>query len=457
MIPRKIIAIALFFIIFTFSNCKTTPKEETENNTPSESFETPVDGYIRLILNDKTGSFSLYYLSDPEIVHYEPLFNSNEPLASFLSVNVDGNIYHLGNNKKFRKRIERFNGDLSLVFESPFVRVTQTFTPYKTSSSDTVNGIMITFKIQNISSERSSIGLRMLLDTNLGEGKKRVPFLTNTQVVSSELLLEGNSNEQFWLSRGSKTSLMGSIVNPVESLGKGPDLIHIANWKRLNDAPWNLKYVKGRSFNNLPNSINDSAVCYFFGPEMIERDKSLTYTVYLTTEDLAWYNIKEIPPHMTDTNPEVTKASATTTAPSASATTTAASTTPAASTATAPTTEPAATASTTTTTAPTTPAASTTTATSATPTVKQADSANNTASSTPLGSLSAYTVESPINILVIEKQAQIEASQKNENANTLILIKLQEILNLFIEGKIYLSEEDLTEIEKAIERHRIRK
>ncbi|WP_461251846.1 hypothetical protein, partial [Treponema sp. R8-4-B8] len=67
-----------------------------------------------------------------------------------------------------------------------------------------------------------------------------------------------------------------------------------------------------------------------------------------------------------------------------------------------------------------------------------------------------YTADSSINIAAIEIQAQHEAVSKNESADTLTLKKLQEILNLFIDGQIFLSEQDLTEIEQAIERHRTR-
>jgi len=437
MISRKIIAFALLFIIFTFSSCKTLlVEEETENNSPREVSEIPNDGHVRLILNEKSGNFLLYFLSDPQTVSYEPLFNSDEPFASFLSVNVDGNIYRLGNNKKFKTKIDRTNGDPSLVFEAPFVKITQIFTPYKTSGSDTANGIMITIKIQNLSSQRSSIGVRMLLDTSLGEEQKRVPFLTNTQVVSSEVLLEGNSNELFWLSRGSNVSLMGSIVNPVESSGKGPDLVHIANWKRLNDAPWRLNFSKGRSFNNLPNSINDSAVCYFFGPEMIDRDKVMTYTVYLTTEDLAWYNLADLPYQITDPNAAVTNTSATSSSSTGKSSTKTTTATPSASASTATT--------------------SATPAVSSTPSISSSSTQSSETVKSAVTPASAYNVELPINILAIENQAQYEAAQKNESADTLTLIKLQEILNLFIEGQIFLKEEDLSEIEKAIERHRIR-
>jgi hypothetical protein len=396
---RNVIIFALFLVILIFGGCLSLIPEEDIDNSNRNSAEIPDDGYIRLVLNDKTGSFSLYFLSDPQTIRYEPLFNADEPLASFLSVNVDGNVYRLGGSRQFTTKIERLNGDPALVFDSPFVKVTQIFTPVKTSGSSMANGIMITIRIQNISSQRASIGVRMLLDTNLGEGRKRVPFLTNTQVVNSELLIEGGSGEKFWISRGTKTTLMGSIVNPVEGdgdlpLGKGPDLVHIANWKRLNDASWRLRYLQGRSFNNLPHSIGDSAVCYYFGPEILDRDKISSYTVFLTTEDLAWYKISTPPPHLT---------------------------------------------------------ASTTQEMESKPAVQEQKQEPENQTYIPV-----YIEETTINIPAIEAQARYEATENDEDVNTLTLLKLQEILNQFINGQILLNEHDLTAIERAIERHDIR-
>jgi len=59
-----------------------------------------------------------------------------------------------------------------------------------------------------------------------------------------------------------------------------------------------------------------------------------------------------------------------------------------------------------------------------------------------------------INIPAIEAEARREAAAKHENVNIVTLLKLQEIINQFLNGQILLNEMDLTEIEKAIERHR---
>jgi hypothetical protein len=386
---RQSFALILLLISFSvflgFGSCKSLVIEEDIEVIPqNENAKISDDGYIRLILNERTGGFSLYYRSDPQTMRYEPLFNSNDPLASFLSVYVDGNVYRLGSSRQFTTRIERYNGDPAYIFESPFLKVIQVFTPIKTSSSQTANGVMITIMVRNTNTQRSSVGVRMLLDTNLGEGRKKIPFLTNLQVVSSETLLEGVTNERFWVSRGSKTSLMGSIVSPVEGFGKGPDFVHIANWKRLNDAPWKLTFSPGRSFNNLPHSIGDSAVCYYFGPDMLDKDKISTYTVFLTTEDLPWYHLTVTPPHMTAS-------------------------------------------------------------------IVQKPQRPVQVIQEPV----SPPVENPrINIPALEAQARLEAEEKNESVNIVTLIKLQEVLNLFINGQIFLDEDDLIEIEQAIERYR---
>lgn len=363
---------------------KTIDKKSVKTETQAE--EIPDDGYIRLVLNEKKGCFTLYYLSDPQKVRYEPLFNPNDTAASFLSVLVDGEIYNLGSSPKFKTRIERDKKDTALIFESSFLKVTQVFSPVRTTNSQAANGVKITMTIQNTGTQRSFAGLRMLIDTNLGEGRNGTPILTNTQVVKSELEIDGHSGERYWISRGKKVSLMGSIVNPVECIGKGPDIVHIANWKRLRDAPWRLAYLQGRSFNNMPYSSGDSAICYYFGPEMLDRNKILTYTVFLTTEDTAWYN---------NSAPQVTMTASI---------------------------------------------------------ISETDSKT----AVQQRPVQPKVEELLINIPAIEAQAQIEAMALNENPDVITLMKLQEILNQFVDGQITLRENDLAEIERAIEKYRIR-
>jgi len=397
---------------------------ETKNDNKDARESRPSeDGFFRLILNDKTGSFSLFFLANPQSARYQSLFNSSDPSASYMTVFVDGIVYQLGNNKQFKTRLERVRGSPAIVHESSFLTVTQVFTPVKTLNSPVANGVMITLILKNKATQISSVGVRMLLDTDLGEGRKQVPFITNTQIITSELMLEGNAEERFWISRGKDVALMGSIISPVSEDEKGPDFVHMANWKRLNDSRWRLRYLKGRSFSSVPNSIRDSAVCYFFGPEMLEQNVEMTYTIYLTTEDVAWYNATAAIPAGTASilqppqPPEIPVPVVPAVAPAPAAPPAPVEVTPV---------EP--------------------------PPAPLISFEPRPSSDLPEGNL---------DIALIQAEAKAEAEYYYrrgvpEDPNVLFLVKLQEILDQFISGLIDLNEQDMINIEDAIEKIRNR-
>jgi len=247
------------------------------------------DGFVRLVLNEKSGSFSLSCIPNSSSSLYESLFISRNPKSSYMSISVNGKIYQLGASRIFTSSIVRQNGNPALVFESGFLTVTQEFAPVKSGNSMNANGVMITIDIMNTSEKNALVGLRFLLDTELGEKRGMTPFVTHNRIVTAETLLNGDSGERYWMSKGESVSLMGSIVNPVDSNSAAPDYVHFANWKRLNDAPWKLRYAEGRSFSSFPYSMNDSAVCYYYEPVEILSGSSLAYKIFLTTEDAAWY------------------------------------------------------------------------------------------------------------------------------------------------------------------------
>jgi hypothetical protein len=248
------------------------------------------EGKIKLNINDNNGSVSLYWLTDPDKLSYAPLFNDREKRASYISVNVDRTVYKPGFSNLFRTRVESQNGYPSIIFESLNLTITEALSPVRTPSSQETNVIKITITIQNTSDTPVSAGFMMLLDTILGE-KTREHFITNRQMISKETLFRGSDTELFWISKNQDYSLMGSIADPLDKNARAPDSVHFANWRRLYNVPWTLTYKPNRSFNNLPYSIQDSAVCYYWEPAQLEAGDSFTYSIYLTTEDQSWYGL----------------------------------------------------------------------------------------------------------------------------------------------------------------------
>jgi hypothetical protein len=245
-----------------------------------------VNGRIKLILHETTGRFSLYYLSDLASEKYESFFVDQDPRTSFITVMVNDMTYKLGDSVSFRFRVGGTETKPALIFESSFLSVTEEFSFIKTKNSPEVNGVAITIKAVNSGPREVSAGFRFLLDTSLGEGSARTPFITGRQSIISETMIEKAAGEKWWISGNERLSLMGSISEGVEET---PERVHFANWKRLNETPWKINYTSGRNFNYLPYSIGDSAVSYYFDPGVISRGGERSCSLLLAAPDPAGF------------------------------------------------------------------------------------------------------------------------------------------------------------------------
>jgi hypothetical protein len=241
------------------------------------------DGRVRLTLHEGSGRFTFSYMNDLSQEKYVPFFVDQDPRTSFFSVMINDKIYRLGESSAFRTRLEESSSNPSFVFESAFLMAREEFSFIKTAGSSLSNGIKITVTLENRSPQQMDLGLRFLVDTNLGEGTHGVPpFLTDKRAISSETAIAEGDSDLWWISRNDQLALMGSISAGVD---KKPDLVHFANWKRLNDVPWKTEYAPGRNFNYLPYSIGDSAVSYYYEPRPVSRGETAVFTILLAAED----------------------------------------------------------------------------------------------------------------------------------------------------------------------------
>jgi hypothetical protein len=208
---------------------------------------------------------------------YEPFFADQDPRTSFLTVMVNEKIYRLGESPVFRMRIRNNTLNPAMIFESPFLAVIQEFTFIRTADSALADGIRMNVTLENRGDQPIQAGVRFLLDTNLGENTS-TPFMVNQQAVASEFVLDSRREEPSWISRNNRLGFMGSIS---QEAAERPDLIHFANWKRLNEVSWKLAFTQGRNFNYLPYSINDSAVAYYFDSQPLEKGSTRTAAILL--------------------------------------------------------------------------------------------------------------------------------------------------------------------------------
>jgi hypothetical protein len=191
----------------------------------------------------------------------------------------------MGETASFKVSIGGTASDPALVFDSPSLTVTESFSFIRTGGSYLANGIKITIAITNKSDKAIQAGMRLLLDTTLGEGSTN-HFSTVSKQIISETAIEAGSGENHWMSGNGALGLMGSISAPGFT---EPGAVHFANWKRLNDAAWKTPVSDGRNFNLLPYSIGDSAVCYYFEPSGVGPGSTRTVTLALAARDPAGF------------------------------------------------------------------------------------------------------------------------------------------------------------------------
>ena len=236
------------------------------------------NGAIRLVLDERTGRFSLYALDENNQTKGQALFAVEDPRTSFLSVIVNDRSYKLGDSSAFRIRLGGGTQNPSLIFESSFMIVTEEFAFIKDDNATAAKGVAITITLENSGDRQISAGARFLLDTSLSEKSRALGFTTNLRTISTETLLTRAGGDQWWTDKNDKLSLVGSLNTGAAG---DPDSVFFANWKKLNDVSWKAVYQPGRNFNVLPYSVGDTAVCYYFDPRPLDRGEKRRFGFYL--------------------------------------------------------------------------------------------------------------------------------------------------------------------------------
>jgi hypothetical protein len=246
-----------------------------------------INGSLRLVLHEDTGRFSLYRVNDEARIRYEPFFSDQDPRTSLFTLSINNRVYKLGDVYSFEISLRPDPNRPAFIFSSPNFLVTEEFVFIKMPGSDINNGIAVNISIYNRSSQKADVGLRFLLDTNLGERGTQSPFVTDVRPIASETLIEKGSPESYWISQNAGLSLMGSLTG---STMEGPDSVMFANWKRLNEAPFKAPYTAGRNFNSPPYSVEDSAVCYLFEPRSLGKGETRVCSFTLAAGNDRGYN-----------------------------------------------------------------------------------------------------------------------------------------------------------------------
>ena len=235
------------------------------------------DGKMKLVLHESLGRFSLYYLADLQKGTYVPLFVDTDPRTSCLTLVVDSRVTRLGESSEYQQETRRTARGAEFAWKSRLLEVAESFELVTSNASQLADGVRITVSIKNLGEQALEIGVRVLLDTYLGEEGSYHFLLDGQKQLTRETDLTGALRPSSWVSakpgEGSSSGLLcitsGSGVDI-------PDRIVFANWQRLNDSSWTFPSSANRGFSNLPYSVNDSAVASYHNPRLVPAGTTMT-------------------------------------------------------------------------------------------------------------------------------------------------------------------------------------
>jgi len=145
----------------------------------------------------------------------------------------------------------------------------------KSTDSRIYNGFKISYEAKNIGPRDLKLALKQIWDTYLGE-KSGLHFITNNIArFDSETIFQGDTMVSFLVSPGESASL-GLLLDQLAR----PDLVIVANWKRLADSVWSYETLT-RGFSLSPYSINDSALGLYWNEIILKSGDSHVFTHYL--------------------------------------------------------------------------------------------------------------------------------------------------------------------------------
>ena len=226
---------------------------------------------LRVVVHESAGRFSLYSADDEG--KETALFLDRDPRTTILSILVNDKTYAMGDSFEFRQIAAKTEEGLAISWTSSRIIVEQRFAFAQTSEGGSPY-LKVSVSLRNIAEGNLKVGMRYLFDTYLGE--RSIPFTTSNGPVSGES--EALSPMPAYLSSASKDGVGFYILANGDGLTT-PSRIVFANWKRLNDGPWDYAVRTSRNFNLLPYSINDSAVALYYPTQTLAPGE--TKTVHL--------------------------------------------------------------------------------------------------------------------------------------------------------------------------------
>ena len=216
------------------------------------------------------------------------IYGRPNPWTSYTSLWINDQKYVFGGSTERRAGNDAEYGEViqeptvednQIVTKTRFdnIVVEQILSIVKSSTTGLADSAQIQYRIINEGQEEEKIGMRVMLDTMLGENDG-APFRLGEDTISTDKLYYDKQLDDFWQAFDSvsnpQVTSQGSFIGPDVST---PDRVYFSDWGSLADGVWDFDFNPGQEFIRKGEYEIDSAIAMYWVPEIIEPGESRTY------------------------------------------------------------------------------------------------------------------------------------------------------------------------------------
>lgn len=283
---------------FAFPVRAEAPKAEAARGAPG-SVVSVGNEFIRIRANagpeeagrfavDTTGGDPSRASDDNQVL----IYGSREPWTSYTTVMLDGRAFVFGGPTSRRAgrgapvgeivQAPKVEGeDIVCVVRIGDLEVTQSLSPARSPTTRVKDAARISYRITNRGGKPHAVGLRVMLDTMLGQNDG-APLRAGESAITSATRLTGDQIPDYWQAFDSLSQ--PAVISQGTLRGKGltsPDRVEMVDWGTLADSPWDFPFPAGADFTRRGEQEPDTAVALYWDPRPLAPGESRTYaTLY---------------------------------------------------------------------------------------------------------------------------------------------------------------------------------
>lgn len=256
--------------------------------------------YVEVLVNasqENTGRFAIYTTGgDPERPEddFKPLIYGTRdpgPWTSYTTIQIDGVSWVFGGPTQRRAgrsanygspvRLPEREGDAVVAaWNLGPLEVTQTLSFARSLTTGLMDTVRIAYHVQNTDTRPHQVGVRIMLDTMLGENDG-APYRVGERAITTDTPLVGSAIPEFWQAfddlSNPQVMAQGTLRYPGET---PPERVYMSNWGSLADGVWSFDFQAGRDFTRKGEFELDSAVALFWDPKELPAGEGREYVTY---------------------------------------------------------------------------------------------------------------------------------------------------------------------------------